>query len=241
MSKLADNIKAYRKKHNLSQSQFANRLHVTKQAVSKWETGRGYPDSSLIPVIAKEMGISIDSFMGEKRINKRMIALISVISILVVIMIVLTPMIVEYFRKNQEFKEFKEGLEEVINLDLPDRGTLVYADFQDWVSFGNTFPISKMSYLVFKEADQITEFELLLESDSRWVSEVDGDLLYLIPTNVYDYMSIGDYYLVYNVVEDSYNDLITEGGTYGYMLLIYQKDNNRLIVFEYSIDIEGGF
>ena len=45
--KLSEQIKKYRKENNLTQEQFASKLFVSKQAVSKWETDRSYPDINL--------------------------------------------------------------------------------------------------------------------------------------------------------------------------------------------------
>lgn len=240
MGKLSENIKSYRKKHSLSQTEFATRLHVTKQAVSKWETDRGYPDSSLIPVIAKELGITIDSLMGETRNNRRKIIIISLVSVLFIILIVLTPLIVNYYHEIQEFNDFKENIENITDLDLPDTGSLVYTDFEDWIIYGNTVPINQMSYLVFNDSNQTGLFETNLETDSRWVETLSSDFLDLIPANIKDYASIGDYYLIYNIGTNTYNESIIEDGSYDLLFLIYQIDNNRLIVFEYSFYIEGG-
>ncbi len=57
-------IAAERKKRNLTQAQFAEKLGVSAQAVSKWETGAGYPDLSLLPDIATALGITIDKLFG---------------------------------------------------------------------------------------------------------------------------------------------------------------------------------
>ncbi|MCF7924788.1 MAG: helix-turn-helix domain-containing protein [Candidatus Izimaplasma sp.] len=240
MAKISDNIKKYRTKHNLSQTKFANRLHVTKQAVSKWETGRGYPDSSLIPVIAKELGISIDSLMGTKRIKKKMIVLIIIAFVLIVTMILIIPKVVNYYQEVQEYNEFKEEIENIIGLDLPDKGKLVYADFEDWTFYGNTIPIHQMSYLVFTSENQTITFENDFVDDSRWVGIVDDGLIELLPINIRDYATVGDYYLIYNIDTDTYNDLSINSGAYSMLFLIYQKDNNRLIVFDYLIQFEGG-
>lgn len=48
-----------RKAKGLTQKELAERLHVTDKAVSKWETGRGYPDIKVLPVLAAELGISL--------------------------------------------------------------------------------------------------------------------------------------------------------------------------------------
>ena len=40
----ADNLKQLRKEHHLSQEELAELLDVSRQAVSKWENGNGYPE-----------------------------------------------------------------------------------------------------------------------------------------------------------------------------------------------------
>lgn len=240
MEKISESIRAYRKKHNLSQSEFANRLHVTKQAVSKWETGRGYPDSALIPVIAKELGISIDSLMGEKPNRKGLYILLSIVTLLIVSLVLFIPMIVNYYQEVQEFNEFKTEIEDILELELPNKGTLVNVDFEDWIVFGNTIPISQMTYLVFKDGSKIDSFESNLVNDLGWRTSLDDNLLKLLPVNILDYSTIGDYYTIYNVDMDTFNESTINTGTYHIMFMIYQNDNNRLIVFDYSINIEGG-
>lgn len=41
-----------RKERGLTQKELAQRLHVTDKAVSKWETGRGFPDLKLLEPLA---------------------------------------------------------------------------------------------------------------------------------------------------------------------------------------------
>ncbi len=55
-----------RKEKNLTQMQLAELLEITKQAVSKWETGRGVPDLSLLQPLCDVLGISLNElFSGE--------------------------------------------------------------------------------------------------------------------------------------------------------------------------------
>ena len=61
---LAENIARYRKLNGLTQEGLGNRLGVTFQAVSKWETGQAMPDISFLPNLAKILQISIDKLMG---------------------------------------------------------------------------------------------------------------------------------------------------------------------------------
>lgn len=54
-----------RKRIGLTQEKLAERLNVSNKTVSKWENGRGYPDAGVIPDIARELGISINTLFGE--------------------------------------------------------------------------------------------------------------------------------------------------------------------------------
>ena len=52
-------IKELREKKHLTQAELAEALKVSDKTVSKWETGRGYPDITLLEPIAEAFGISI--------------------------------------------------------------------------------------------------------------------------------------------------------------------------------------
>ena len=48
-----------RKEQGLTQKELADRLNVTDKAVSKWETGKGFPDVKLLEPLAQALGISL--------------------------------------------------------------------------------------------------------------------------------------------------------------------------------------
>lgn len=58
------NIKDLRKKNNITQDALAEYLHISPQAVSKWENGTALPDITLVPTIASFFHTSIDSLFG---------------------------------------------------------------------------------------------------------------------------------------------------------------------------------
>ena len=63
-------IKRLREERKLTQQQLADVMNVSNKAISKWETGRGYPDVSLIEPLAKALGVSvIELFSGMDVIN----------------------------------------------------------------------------------------------------------------------------------------------------------------------------
>lgn len=62
-------IKNLREKNNLTQSSLAERLGVSDKTVSKWETGRGYPDISLLEPIAHVFGVSVAELLSGNAIS----------------------------------------------------------------------------------------------------------------------------------------------------------------------------
>lgn len=63
-------IKRLREEKRISQSKLAEALNVSDKAVSRWETGRGYPDITLIEPLASALDVSIiELFSGEGIVN----------------------------------------------------------------------------------------------------------------------------------------------------------------------------
>ena len=52
-------IKKLREEKRITQAELAEKLHISDKTVSKWETGKGYPDISLVEPLAQSLGISI--------------------------------------------------------------------------------------------------------------------------------------------------------------------------------------
>jgi transcriptional regulator with XRE-family HTH domain len=63
---LAEKIFSLRKQNNLSQEQLAEKLGVSRQAVSKWEAGQATPDIDKIINISELFGVSTDYLLKEK-------------------------------------------------------------------------------------------------------------------------------------------------------------------------------
>lgn len=70
-----DTVKKLREKKKLTQNQLAEKLMVTDKAVSKWETGRGYPDISILPELAGALSVSVlELLTGDVAGNKNVSA-----------------------------------------------------------------------------------------------------------------------------------------------------------------------
>ncbi len=62
----AENLKDIRSKRNITQEQLAQMLSVSRQTISKWESGVGYPETEKLLFISKELNVSLDYLFSER-------------------------------------------------------------------------------------------------------------------------------------------------------------------------------
>ena len=67
--KIGKFIAECRKKNNLTQMQLAEKLNITDRAISKWENGKGMPDSSIMLDLCNELKISVNELLRGERIE----------------------------------------------------------------------------------------------------------------------------------------------------------------------------
>ncbi len=60
-------LRNLREKNNLTQDQMAERINVTRQAVSRWETGLTQPNPEMLKVLSREFNVSINTLLGAPR------------------------------------------------------------------------------------------------------------------------------------------------------------------------------
>ncbi len=60
-------LKNLRENNNLTQEQMAERVMVTRQAVSRWETGETQPNTDTLKLLSQEFNISINTLLGSPR------------------------------------------------------------------------------------------------------------------------------------------------------------------------------
>lgn len=82
--KIGKFIAECRRKKNLTQAQLAEKLNITDRAVSKWETGKSMPDSSIMLELSEILGITVNELLSgeevdmesyEQKANENLIAL----------------------------------------------------------------------------------------------------------------------------------------------------------------------
>ncbi len=61
-------LKELREKHGLTQEQLAERVMVTRQAVSRWETGETQPNTDTLQLLSRTFDVSIHTLLGAPRL-----------------------------------------------------------------------------------------------------------------------------------------------------------------------------
>lgn len=62
-----EKIQKLRKEHGLSQEELSVQLDVTRQAISKWETDNGYPETEKIIRMSKMFGVTLDYLLTDEK------------------------------------------------------------------------------------------------------------------------------------------------------------------------------
>ena len=105
LEKIGQLILNRRKLKGYTQEELGNKLGVGGSSVSKWERGLTAPDISILPLLAKELGINIDELLSgninpkvEQPLNKKYIK----IAIIIIIMLLSIFILCSIFIKNEE-------------------------------------------------------------------------------------------------------------------------------------------
>lgn len=144
-------IKDIRKKNGLTQKQFADKLGVTYQAVSKWENGINLPEISILKQISKEFNVSIENILegnNNKLNNNKKIIIISIISLLVVIITITILLFINQGKESFKFKTLSTDCEE-FNVS----GSLAYDKYKSSIYISNINYCGGNDNTIYKEIE----------------------------------------------------------------------------------------
>lgn len=102
-------IKQLRKEYNMTQNDLAEKLYVSRQAVSKWETNRGRPEMDTLNDMARLFNVSIDTFFQSNYDNsymKKHRMKLQVISIVLEVTIVLSFIVPLFYIHEQNITTY---------------------------------------------------------------------------------------------------------------------------------------
>ena len=95
-------ISELRKEKGMTQLQLAEKLNVTDKAVSRWETGKNFPDIEIFEDLSKILDVSISELLEGKRIEKEELIIVS------------EENVVKQIKKNKKSKKFYSTIIAVI-------------------------------------------------------------------------------------------------------------------------------
>lgn len=68
-NKIGEFIESERKAKNLTQAKLAEKVFVSEKTVSKWENGKGVPDTNSLPKLCEIFGVSLNELLSGERLN----------------------------------------------------------------------------------------------------------------------------------------------------------------------------
>ena len=63
-----EKLQELRRREEMTQEELANKLYVSRTAISKWESGRGYPNIESLKAIAKLFSVTVDELLSSEEI-----------------------------------------------------------------------------------------------------------------------------------------------------------------------------
>lgn len=229
--KLSDYIKKYRKDNNLSQTDLANQLYVSKQAISKWENDKALPDVTMYPTLSKLLQISVDELMGVKqnKQKKSKTKIVLILSISLIILILLIVLVILKTSKTAEQKEIIIETEANLKTELPKIEEYSFIDFTDFISFNNVIYPQTMYQLVFQD-------EILVINES-WVTMLDEKIVSTFPQMMKIYINEFDYFKLIDKDTNEINPIPNPNDNIytRYVLYCIDIENNRLIIINFEV------
>ena len=68
-NKIGEFIETERKAQKLTQAKLAEKIYVSEKTVSKWENGKGVPDTNLLPKLCEIFGVSLNELLSGERLD----------------------------------------------------------------------------------------------------------------------------------------------------------------------------
>ena len=228
--KISERIKKYREENHITQQELANKLYVSKQAISKWENDKSLPDVSMYPAIASLLNITVDELMGleirKKELNKDKKKILFVIILCSIILTIGCLIVINPFKMIEKASIINET-ENALDIKLPKIETYNIIEYNDWVSANNYMYPQKMYYFIFKDD--------IIEIDDTWYEELPQEIIDNIPIGSSEYPYICDYYKLIDLTTNTINQIIKDDLNHQYILYCLQIEKKRLIAIKFEV------
>lgn len=108
---IGDKIYNFRKERGLSQEEFANRIGVSRQIVSKWESNQSVPLVDKLKRISEEFDISYEEIMKgteyQEGIKKKEILRYVIVFLMLIVLEVIIILIYSYIANHNDYREYR--------------------------------------------------------------------------------------------------------------------------------------
>ncbi len=126
-----------------------------------------------------------------------------------------------------------EKAEYLLQIDIPPHSQI---NTQDWTVGTQNVPrgyIYSTTDIYFDDGD-VKEFESSLDVDDKWLSSIPAGIVGI--TSDFCETHTSDYYIIYNKDTGEFNKLPPENGTYDFINVLYNAENNTMKLVEYQIE-----
>lgn len=224
--KFGNIIKEIRKKHKLTQNEFAQKYNVTYQAVSKWENGKNMPDTLLIKQISEDFNISIEDLLNgnyKENKKKKTIITLGVITILIIISLLF---IFLQINKNEDFS-FKTLKTTCDNFNIS--GTIAYNKNKSSIYIAN------IEYCGGEDKEKYKSIECTLY-------EKEGDTNKKINSNksIKENITLEEYLSNVTFAIDNYSKICEEYKEDNlYLTIEATNNNNKITTYKVPLALEA--
>lgn len=159
--KLGQNIKRLRKEKGISQEALADAIGVSRQAVSKWETGATYPDTENLLALAKLFGITVDE-LAETKTNEKVLSENKWHNIFLWIcfIVIIIAVIITVFLLNGEHKNISDSKDELPLNGLPESEFMLVWGETEFLTLG-----TQASLFPFGKSLSLSAIEEIIDTD----------------------------------------------------------------------------
>lgn len=256
--KLGNYLKEFRKKNNMTQQDLADKLFVTKQAVSKWETERGTPDLETLKDISKFINVSVDDLLDvkndakKKKCKERVSWLLVITALFLIVVISLVVFVISSPNNKTEQKPlvFLNGPESKnieVGSSYIEEGVSVTAGYRyeiEGVLDTSNVGVYELHYLIKNESNETvkTFIRIINVIDTTAPIFVEAESFELYTKQEYTLEDfISDYYDNFTTKKNININILTplifnEPGTYEIKIeFVDEADNKSLFVKEVNV------
>lgn len=220
--KVSKLIKEIRKKHNLTQKEFAEKYNITYQAVSKWENGKNLPDMMLLKQISNDFNISLDDILEGKYKTKKQLNMF----VIIILIIFLSGLIIFFIINKKEDFKFKTITTECENFKIS--GIISYSTKKSAIY------IDRVEYCGGNDQETYQKIECGLYETNKNIIKKISTCDYNNNKNI----SLEDFLENINITIDNYLQICKEFKNNLYLEINATDKNNRITTYKVPLTLK---